>query len=230
MLDHPESAAAESFRVLRTAIMLSRAGGGPKVILITSCTPEEGKTTIAINLAVAFAQNNKQVILIEADMRRPSIARRMNISSKVGLSSVLVGSSTNDEAIHRGVRVPTLDVLPSGPHPPMPAEILGSTTFDTLLEQFRSQYDVVIIDSPPAFLVTDAVSISLKSDAVVWVSQVDHVTRPYLARAARMIERDGMPVVGIVANRIRKGVAGYGYGYEYAFTGTYYGEDQSGDA
>jgi capsular exopolysaccharide synthesis family protein len=232
ILAHPESAAAEAFRALRTSIMLSRAGGGPKVILVTSCIPSEGKTTVTSNLAIAFAQHDKKVIIIEADMRRPRMKHAFDVANKVGLSNVLAGTHTGDEAILRGVQVPTLDILPSGPHPPMPSEILGSTAFDELLQQLRSRYDIVLIDSPPALLVTDAVSISTKSDATVWVTQPGIVTRPQLARAADLIERNGMPVIGFIVNRMTRSVAGYGYGYgyEYANYGSYYEETNSHDA
>ena len=227
ILDHPESAAAEAFRSLRTSIMLSRVGGGPKIILLTSCTPGEGKTTVTLNLAVAFALQNKKVIVVEADLRRPGIESRFNVSKELGLSNVLVGSCTADAATHHGVYVPTLDIMPAGPRPPLPAELLGSTAFDDLLKDLRSRYNIVLIDSPPAFLVTDAVSISLKTDAVIWVAQADVVTRPYLARAYRLIARDGMPVIGFVVNRMNRSVAGYGYGYEYEHAHTYYGEDDA---
>jgi succinoglycan biosynthesis transport protein ExoP len=215
MLTHPDSAAAEAFRALRTTIMLSRTGGGPRTILVTSCIPGEGKTTITTNLAVAFAQHDKRVILVEADMRRPAMRHAFDVAGKIGLSNVLAGSHTSDEAILRGIQVPTLDVLPAGQHPPLPSEILGSTAFDQLLKDLRSRYDIVLIDSPPALLVTDAVSISAKSDATVWIARAGVVTRPQLARAASIIERNGMPVVGFVVNRMSRSVAGYGYGYEY---------------
>src|ERR1035437_4981256 len=106
MLDHPESAAAEAFRALRTSIMLSRTGGGPKIILVTSCVPGEGKTTVTSNLAVAFAQHDKKVIIVEADMRRPRMKHAFDVANKVGLSNVLAGTHTGDEAILRGVQVP----------------------------------------------------------------------------------------------------------------------------
>ena len=221
MLARPDSAGAEAFRALRTSIMLSRAGGGPKIILVTSCAPGEGKTTVATNLAVAFAQQDKSVIVIEGDMRRPKIPHKMQVSNEVGLSNVLAGSCPSDEAIQCGVHVPGLDILPAGPRPPRPGDILGSTTFDELLKALRSRYDIVLIDSPPALLVTDAVSISSRADAVVWVAQASAVTRPQLARATRLIERDGMPVIGFVVNRMRRRDAGYGYEY----SGSYYGED-----
>ncbi len=162
----------------------------PKTILITSCIPGEGKTTLTMNLAVAFAQHNKKVIIIEADMRRPRIKHVMDVPNKAGLSNVLAGSLTSDEAILHGVHLAELDVLPAGPRPPMPSEILGSTAFDELLEQLRLRYDIVLIDSPPALLVTDAVAISAKADAAIWVAQAGVVTRPQLARAAELIERN----------------------------------------
>jgi capsular exopolysaccharide synthesis family protein len=232
MLTQPESAAAEAFRALRTSIMLSRAGGGPKVILVTSCIPGEGKTTISTNLAVAFAQHDKKVIIVEADMRRPRMKHAFDVPNKIGLCSVLAGTHTSEEAILHGVQVPTLDVLPAGPHPPMPSEMLGSRAFDELLKQLRSRYDVVLIDSPPALLVTDAVSISTKSDATVWVSQAGVVSRPQLDRAADLIERNGMPVIGFVVNRMSRKVAGYGYGYGYKYDnyGSYSEEKKTNEA
>jgi polysaccharide biosynthesis transport protein len=222
MLSDPNSGAAEACRALRTSIMLSRAGG-PKTILITSCIPGEGKTTLTMNLAVAFAQHNKKVIIIEADMRRPRIKHVMDVPNKGGLSNVLAGALTSDEAILHGIHLPGLDVLPAGPRPPMPSEILGSTAFDELLEQLRMRYDIVLIDSPPALLVTDAVAISAKTDAAIWVAQAGVVTRPQLARAAELIERNGMPVIGFVLNRMDTRSADYGYEYY----GHYYGEKSS---
>jgi capsular exopolysaccharide synthesis family protein len=209
--------------------MLSRGGGGPKVILVTSCIPGEGKTTVTSNLAVAFAQHSKRVIIVEADMRRPKLKRKMDFPGEIGLSNVLTGSASSEEAILRSLYVPTLDVLPAGPRPPMPSEILGSPAFDELLEQLRSRYDVIFIDSPPALLVTDAVSISSKADAVIWVSQAGVVTRPLLARATHIIERNQMPVIGFVVNRLTRILGGYEYGYEYEVYNTY-GEEGTRDA
>jgi polysaccharide biosynthesis transport protein len=228
MMEHPDSAAAEGFRVLRTSIMLSSAGGAPKVILVTSCIPGEGKTTVTTNLAVAFAQHDRRVMIIEADMRRPNLRNKVNSHSEIGLSNVLAGSCSSDEAILRGTYVPGLDILPAGARPPMPSEILGSSAFDELLVHLRSRYDVVFIDSPPAILVTDAVSISSKVDAVLWVAQAGVVTRPFLGRATHIIERNGMPVIGFVVNRISRDLGKYDYGYEYG--NLYYGEENSGNA
>lgn len=233
MLDHPESVAAEAFRSLRTSVLLSRPKAGPRVILVTSCLPGEGKSTVTVNLAISFAQHGKKVLIMEADMRRPSMKHVLDVSNDSGLSNVLAGTLALEESTLRGVHVPTLDVLPAGPRPPMPSEMLGSNTFDSLLEQLRSLYDIVLIDSPPALLLTDAVSIATKTDAVIWVARAGVITRPYLARASQLIDRNGMPVIGFVMNRMDKSVDpygyGYGYGYKYKYYGSYYGEKKSND-
>jgi capsular exopolysaccharide synthesis family protein len=231
ILQHPESAAAEAFRSLRTSILLSQPGGGPRVILLTSCVPGEGKSTLSANLAVSFAQHGKKVVIIEADMRRPTMKHVLEVSNESGLSSVLSGSLSLEQAITRGILVPTLDVLPAGPRPPLPSELLGSSAFDNLLEELRGLYDIVIVDSPPALLLTDAVSIASKTDAVVWVSRAGVVTRPQLARAAQLTERNAIPVIGFVLNCMDKTVDvygyGYGYGYDYKHYRSYYGEEET---
>lgn len=222
MLAHPDSGAAEAFRSLRTSIMLSRAGGGAKTILITSCVPGEGKTTLTSNLAAAFAQHNKNVLIVEADMRRPRMTHVMEVPSELGLSNVLTATASFEDAIVRGVQWPTLDILPAGPQPPNPSELLGSAAFADLLERLRCQYDLVLLDSPPALLVADPISVSSLVDAVVWISRAGVVTRPYLSRANGMIHRNQMPVIGFVLNGITSEDAGYGYG-------SYYGETEKGE-
>jgi succinoglycan biosynthesis transport protein ExoP len=226
ILSLPHSGAAEACRALRTSIMLSRPGGGPRIILVTSCIPGEGKTTVTTNLAVAFAQHNKTVIIVEADMRRPHTRHERDTRNGTGLSNVLAGSLTSEEVILRGVHVSTLDVLPAGPRPPMPSETLGSTAFDELLQELRSRYDIILIDSPPALLVTDAVAISAKVDAALWIARSGVITRPQLARAAELINRHNMPVIGFVVNRMDTRSAAYGYGYY----GSYYGEENTHDS
>jgi len=231
MINHPGSGVAEAFRSLRTAILLARAGGGAKVILFTGCVPGEGKSTVTCNLAISFAQNGKKVIIVEADMRRPGMKHVMDVPNVAGLSNVLTGTRKLDEVLLRGVQVPTLDVLPAGPRPPMPSEILGSSAFDHLLIELTSRYDLVMIDSPPALVVTDAVCIAPKCDAIVWVVRAGAVARPQLARAAQIIERNRLPVIGFVLNRMDRALDpysydyGYAYGHEYKNYGSYYGDD-----
>lgn len=223
ILEHPNSEAAEAIRTLRTAILLARAGGAAKVLLVTSCIPGEGKSTVSSNLAIAFAQHGKKVVIVESDMRRPTLKHKMAVSNEAGLSNVLAGIRTLDEVLQRGVYDPNLDVLSAGPRPPLPSEILGSASFDELLAELKARYDLVIIDSPPALVVTDAVSIASKSDATIWVASAGIVTRPQLARAAQIIERNRMPVIGFVFNRMDRTLDPYGYAYGYESNSSYYG-------
>jgi polysaccharide biosynthesis transport protein len=231
ILKHPKSAASEAFRYLRTAILLARAGGGIRILVVTSCVPEEGKSTVVSNLAISFAQFGKKVLIIQADMRRP-IRYRVDASSfDDGLSSVLAGTRKLDEALMHGVHVPTLDLLLAGPRPPMPSEILGSAAFDELLNELRTRYDLVIIDTPPALVVTDAVSIASKADATIWITRAGAVTPSQLSRASQIIERNDMRVIGFVCNRLDESLDpfgsyyGYAYGSKYNNSGSYYEED-----
>jgi succinoglycan biosynthesis transport protein ExoP len=133
-LSSPKSQFTESFRALRTSLLLSTAGRLPQVILLTSATPSEGKTTVSTNLACVFAQNNVRVLLIDGDLRRPTVHHRIGLNGKVGLTSVLTGTATLEEAVQQLAEVPTLDILVSGPVPPFPTEMLGSKTMTDLLE------------------------------------------------------------------------------------------------
>ena len=234
IIAHPTSIASEAFRTLRTGVFLSRPGG-PKTILITSSVPAEGKSTVAFNLAVAMAQNGRKVVVVEADMRRPAMKRFMSLGSDIGLSSVLAEVVALDEAIVRGVCTANLDVLPAGPVPPLPAELLSSMKFDSVLGELRARYDVVLIDSPPALILTDAITIALKVEAVVWIVRAGAATRPHLVRAAQQIRRSRLPFIGYVLNGLDTRIDPYGYsygyyGYDAKRYGAYYGKDRASDA
>ncbi len=234
IIAHPTSIASEAFRTLRTGVFLSRPGGVPRTILITSSVPAEGKSTVAFNLAVAIAQNGRKVVVVEADMRRPAMKRFMNLGSDIGLSSVLAEIVSLNEAIVRGVGTANLDVLPAGPVPPLPAELLSSMKFDSVLGELRARYDVVLIDSPPALILTDAITIALKVEAVVWIVRAGAATRPHLVRAAQQIRRSRLPFIGYVLNGLDTRIDPYGYSYSYygynsKRYGAYYGEDRAND-
>ena len=236
ILAHPKSIAAEAFRALRTSVLLSRPGGTLKTLLVTSSVPAEGKSTVALNLAIAIAQNGKKTVLVEADMRRPTLKTALRgVVGDVGLSSVLSDLVSLDDAILSGVGTPNLDVLPAGPVPPLPAELLSSIQFSELLVELNSRYDFVLIDSPPALILTDAITIASKADAVVWIVRAGAATRPHLVRAAQQISRSRMPFIGFVLNGLDSRIDPYGYSYSYygydsKRYGAYYGEDKSSDS
>src|SRR2546426_404938 len=145
----PQSQMAESYRALRTSLLLTSLGAPPKIILITSALPQEGKTTTSINTAVVLAQKGTRVLLIDADLRRPSIHKTLGMGPKIGLSNVLTGNAPLQQAIVRSNVLPSLFVLPAGPPPPNPAELVASSNMRDVLAELRDQYDHIIVDTPP---------------------------------------------------------------------------------
>jgi capsular exopolysaccharide synthesis family protein len=217
LLSSPKSQFAEAFRALRTSLLLSIAGGEPKTILLSSATPSEGKTTVSINLACVLAQRNVRVLLIDADLRRPTVHHRFGLNGKVGLTSVLTGSLTLEEAIQRVPEIPMLDILVSGPVPPFPTEMLGSQTMHDLIEHCRGIYTHIVMDSPPLLSVTDSVVLAREADAVVMIVRHGKSSKHVLRRGRDLLLRSGSKVTGIVLNAVDLSSPEY-----YAYYG-YYG-------
>jgi capsular exopolysaccharide synthesis family protein len=221
VLTHPKSQFAESFRSLQTSLLLSTAGQPPKFILFTSATPSEGKTTTATNLAAVLAQGASRVLLIDADLRRPSIHHRFGLTSRSGLSTLLAGTSRLEDAIQHVPELPNLDILPSGPVPPFPTEMLGSEAMRRLMEQFAHTYAYVVIDSPPILSVTDAIIVGRMADSVVLVIRHGRANKNVMRRARDLLLRSGAPLAGLVLNAVDLNSPEY-YGY-YGYTGYSYG-------
>jgi polysaccharide biosynthesis transport protein len=211
----PQSQMAESYRALRTSLLLSNLGAPPKVIMITSALPQEGKTTTSINCAVVLAQKGIRVLLIDADLRRPSIHKMLGMGPRSGLSNVLTGSATVEQAITRSSVLPNLSVLPAGTPPPNPAELLASTNMRDVVEQLRGQYDHVVIDTPPVLSVTDAVVLSPRTDAVVLVIRSGHTTKQALRRSRDILMQVNAKVSGVLLNAVDLSSPDYYYYYEY---------------
>jgi capsular exopolysaccharide synthesis family protein len=220
VLANPKSQFAESFRSLRTSLLLSVAGGEPKVVLLTSATPSEGKTTVSINLACVLAQRDVRVLLIDADLRRPTVHHRFGLNGKVGLTSVLTGASTLEEAVQTIPELPYLDVLVSGPVPPFPTEMLSSATMNELLVKCRGIYTHIVMDSPPLLSVTDSIVLAQESDAVILIIRHGKSTKNALRRARDLLVRSGSPITGIALNAVDLNSPEYYsyYGY-YGYTG-----------
>jgi capsular exopolysaccharide synthesis family protein len=217
VLTNPKSQFAEAFRALRTSLLLSVAGGEPRTILLTSSTPSEGKTTVSTNLACVLAQRGVRVLLIDADLRRPTVHHRLGLNGKVGLTSVLTGSITMEQAIQHIPEVPTLDVLVSGPVPPFPTEMLGSETMRQLLDHARGIYTHIVIDSPPLLSVTDSVVLARDADAIVMVLRHGKSSKYAVRRARDLLVRSGARVTGLAVNAVDLNSPEY-----YAYYG-YYG-------
>jgi exopolysaccharide transport family protein len=228
----PRSQMAESYRALRTSLLLTFPGGPPKVILITSALPEEGKTTTSVNSAIVLAQKGTRVLLIDADLRRPSIHKTLGMGPTLGLSNVLTGTASLQQAIIPSTILPDLFLLPAGTPPPNPAELLASTKMKNVLEELRKHYDHIVIDSPPTLSVTDAVVMSTAADAVVLVIRSAHTTKPALRRARDILLQVNARVCGVLVNAVNLNSPDYYYHYEYQgkYGHGYYQEDASSHA
>jgi polysaccharide biosynthesis transport protein len=221
----PKSEIAEAYRALRTSILLSSIGQVPKVLLLTSALPQEGKTTTSINTAIVLAQKGGKVLLVDADMRRPSVHQTMKIRNRAGLSTLLTGSSTMEEVVTASPVLPNLFVIPAGPPPPHPAELLGSSVMQEFIDRWRGEYDHIIIDTPPVLSVTDAVLLSVWADAVVLVIRSAKTTKDALRRSSDILAQVNARVMGVVVNAIDlHSPDAYYYYYGASYGGRYYDE------
>jgi capsular exopolysaccharide synthesis family protein len=218
LVGNTKSAAAEGFRTLRTNLQFLSADKPLKVLVITSSAPAEGKTTTAINLATSLAQMGQRVLLVDSDLRRPSLHRSFNLAAAPGLSNFLVGKAELS-AVLKKTPIEGLQVLASGPIPPMPAELLSSHKMRELLNQLRQQFDTVLLDTPPVVAVTDATLMATMADGVLLVVSCGKTTRDQAKAALLTLEKAGIKPLGVVMNQVdrRKG-----YGYYYYYYHRYY--------
>jgi succinoglycan biosynthesis transport protein ExoP len=218
--EEPNGSESEAFRTLRTALAFS---GEPTTrLVVTSTEPGDGKTTVLANLAVAFAQSGKRTLLIDADMRRPGLTSLMDLKGQQGLSTILRSELPLNSTTAGNVfttQLDTLDVIPSGPRPVNPAELLHGTRFSELLAWAESVYDQILIDAPPALAVADAAIISRQVDGALLVVRPDKNRRRMVVRATESLGSVGANVMGAVINHVTAETGedyyGYGYGYQY---------------
>lgn len=205
----------EALRALRSSLLLSRAVTPPKVILITSSQPAEGKSSIASLLGIVLSLTGSRVLLIDADLRRPVQKERFGLAGTSGLSSVLAGTSEASDVI-RSTSVPSLFVMPAGPTPPMPAELLGSSQMHELVESLRESYAFILIDTPPLLSVTDAAVLVAASDGVVLVVRSGNAPRRAIIRTASILVRSRARVLGVVLNGANPKSSEDGYYYAHS--------------
>jgi succinoglycan biosynthesis transport protein ExoP len=226
--ENPKSSIAECCRSLRTNILFSAADRELKTIAVCSANQREGKTTIVIYLGTTMAQSGQRTLLIDSDMRRPRLHKSTGVALTPGLSNLLIGEEDYDNLI-KPTEVKDLFVLPCGPTPPNPAELLLTKRFEVVLGELQKRFDRIILDSPPIQPVTDAVVLSKRVDGVVLVVRASKTMRDELRRSARMIRDVGGSIVGVIVNELDTRdsyYGGYGYGgYGYGRYGGYYGHD-----
>ncbi len=228
---HVPFAIVEAYKTIRTNIMFILSRSEKKRVVISSSNVGEGKSTTSINLAIAFAQLGSKVLLIDGDMRRPSIYKKMKLSNQKGLSSVLVGFCEIDEAIT--TINPCLDVMPSGPIPPNPSELLGGDRMDELLDKLNEKYEYIFIDTPPINIVSDPLVLAPKTDGIVFIVQDAITTHDEIIKAKSSIELAEVKLLGIVVNGSTKSkrasynrnryISGgkYNYNYNYNYYSAY---------
>lgn len=209
---------AESIRGIRTNLQFIDAEGMKRrVLLVTSSIPGEGKSTMALSLTASLAEADSRVVIIDADLRNPSVAKLAGIEGGAGLTDLLLGRVDIDDVIQPAGGDGKLLAIAAGRVPPNPAELLASTGFASLIERLRTRVDYIVIDSPPVLAVADALELSSVVDGVLLVAGAERVRRPQLETATAALRQIGAPLVGVIANRLaRTGVDAYGY-YAYGY-------------
>jgi len=219
MISHnmPQSQMSEAFRALRTSLLLSQADHPPQVILMTSALPREGKTTAAVNLAVTLAQLGDKTLLVDADMRKPGINRALSLvdGKHAGLSSYLAGVSSLDLITVPHPAITDLSVIPTGPIPPNPADLLSSRRLTELIAELRTRYKFVVIDSPPIMAATDAVILSVVVDGVLMVVRSGETPKEAFIRTRDLLAGVNSRMLGVVLNAVDSNSPDYYYSYRY---------------
>jgi capsular exopolysaccharide synthesis family protein len=217
-LSDPLSPVSESYRSLRTSLHFAGHDGSMKTILVTSPMATEGKTSTIANLGIVLAKAGQSVVVVSADLRRPRLAKFFGVSDGIGLTSVIIGDANLSDALQPVDGAPGLVVLPAGPLPPNPAELLASNKMREVIDALRERYDIVLIDSPPLLPVTDPVVLAQQADATLVVVASSQTKKGQLQHAVDQLVSVNARRVGFVLNGItRQGGTGYGYEYGYSY-------------
>lgn len=219
----PKSPMAEAIYHIRTSIMLSSAGGAPAAIMITSPNPNEGKTTISLNIASALAMNNRKVVILDADLRKPSLHSILQEPMQPGLSNFLTGTASLAEII-RPTEIPNLFFISAGTTPPNPIELLSSDAFGNLLKKLRQDFRHLVLDTPPILGFTDGRAISALVDGAILIFKHNYTRRENGLLAMQLLAQVNAPILGGILNMARKDRLGYGERYGYYYYAKYYNE------
>jgi capsular exopolysaccharide synthesis family protein len=210
-LTNPRSPAAEAYRTLRTNLYFSSLDQALETLVVTSAAPGDGKSTTLGNLAVTMAQSEKRTILVDADLRRPALHKLFDVSNSQGLTTMAVEDSALAEPPLSPTGVENLWLLPSGPLPPNPAEILGSRRMEDIIAALKARADLILFDAPPVIAVTDAAVLGTKTDAVLLIVRAGKTRREHALRARELLEKAKVRLVGAVLNNapLDRAMGGY---------------------
>lgn len=217
---NPKSPISESYRTLRTNIQFSSFDKDIKTIVVTSSAPGEGKSTTVGNLALVMAQSGKKVLLIDSDLRKPTVHKRFKLSNQEGITNILIEEKNPFEVIQK--YSDNLYILTSGILPPNPAEVVASNKLKNFIEEMKSHFDYILLDSPPVIAVTDAQILSSFMDGVILVVSSGEAEKELVKKAKDLLDKVNANIIGVVLNKLElKSRKGYGYYYYY------YGEEGS---
>ncbi len=222
LVSHPKSSVAECFRTVRTNLLFMSPENPSRRLLVTSASPQEGKSTVVINIGITMAQSGSKILLLDTDMRRPRLHKTFGIQGGLGLTTAILGEADVDKVIYHS-DVSRLDILPCGPIPPNPTELFHTERFLRLIEQLSEKYDRLIFDSPPILVVADPLILSRAMDGVVLVIKSSQTSREIVKRAVRQMTDVKARILGTVLNDIDLQHRDYSY-YYYRQYGYYYGE------
>jgi protein-tyrosine kinase len=222
VMEDPRSFPAEAYRVLRTNLHYANPDAPLRRVLVTSTAPGEGKSTTLANLGVTLAQTERSVLMLDADLRRPVMHEIFKVRPNPGLTSYLAGDSLLEAAISK-TAVPNLSIIPSGPLPPNPAELLASRRMRELLETVSERYDITLVDTPPVLAVTDACILASFTDGVIFIAGSGKIPKTAMRRARDQIVAAQGRILGVVVNQFE---ARSGDGYSRSYYHRYYGRDR----
>jgi len=224
---YPKFFISEDYRTVRTSILLSHAESPPKSIVFTSALPKEGKTATVANMAVAFSQLDEKVLVVDADLRKPRLHRVFKVKNIGGLSGYLTGKVSIEDAVQK-TNVENIWLIPSGPIPPNPAELLISDKMKGMIEELKRGYDVVMLDTPPMLAVVDGIIISSLGDSTVFIIQAGKTTRKPFLQAVENLKRAKAKVIGVLFNEVKAKGEGYysPYYHYYRYRSHYYEEEE----
>ena len=205
-LTDPRSPAAEAYRTLRTNLTFFAALDRPvETLVVTSAAPDEGKSEVLANLAVTMAQGERRTILVDADLRRPGLHELFGVANDRGLTTMILEEEALDDPPLLDVGVENLLLVPSGPLPPNPADVLGSSKMEQVIDAFRKRADVILFDAPPVVAVTDAAVLGTKVDGVLLAVAAGRTRRDHAERAKELLERVNVRIIGAVLNETARG-------------------------
>lgn len=226
-LSEPRSPVVEAFRTLRTNITFASVDVPLRRIIVTSCVPQEGKTTVSTNLAVMLAQGDKKAVLIDADLRRPQVHQRFGLSNRIGLTNLFMRQVDMLPGVLQATDTDRLSIITSGSLPPNPSELLTSNKMTRILDYLNQDFDLIVIDTPPVLTVTDAAAMAASMDGVILVAKPGVTKLSALAQTIEQLRTVGARVLGVVLNDVKPGSRKYGYYYSqyYSKYSNYYGKD-----